>query len=103
MNPTDRRTFLGTAAALAASGIGPLEAAAPSETVNVAVLGCGRGANLAHAFARIADSQVVAMEQSLSRSLGTKVRIKAVGVRGRIEIDFYSDAELSRLTQRLSS
>ena len=47
MYPTDRRTFLGSAAALAATGLGTLEAAAPSETVNVAVLGCGRGASLA--------------------------------------------------------
>ncbi len=76
MNPTDRRTFLGTAAALAASGIGPLEAAAPSETVNVAVLGCGRGANLAHAFARIADSQVVAIcdvDESRGQALCSQV------------------------------
>jgi len=61
MYPTDRRTFLGSAAALAATGLGTLEAAAPSETVNVAVLGCGRGASLARAFARIKDSQLVAV------------------------------------------
>ncbi|MFP6626997.1 MAG: ParB/RepB/Spo0J family partition protein [Deltaproteobacteria bacterium] len=73
--------------------------------VKAAMNGGGNGNNGKGSDSRatVRDSQVVAMEQSLSRSLGTKVRIKAVGVRGRIEIDFYSEAELSRLTQRLSS
>jgi len=61
MNHPDRRSFLGSAAALAATGLGTLEAAAPSETVNVAVLGCGRGAHLARAFAQIKQSQLVAV------------------------------------------
>ena len=61
MSQTDRRTFLGSAAALAATGLGTLEAAAPSETVNMAVLGCGRGSSLARYFSQVKDSQVVAI------------------------------------------
>jgi ParB family chromosome partitioning protein len=37
----------------------------------------------------------------LSRHLGTKVRIIRRGKRGRLEIEFYSDADLEQLIGRL--
>jgi len=54
-----------------------------------------------------ADPAVGAVEQTLSRALSTKVRIRVLstkgkdGRRGRIEIDYYGDAELDRLLERL--
>ncbi len=44
-----------------------------------------------------------ALEQSLTRTWGTKVRIRRSGKRGRIEIEFYSDEELNRLVERLGA
>ncbi|MBI5505485.1 MAG: ParB/RepB/Spo0J family partition protein [Deltaproteobacteria bacterium] len=38
-----------------------------------------------------------AIEQSLSRALGTKVRVRGSETRGRIEVEFYSKEELTRL------
>ena len=61
MSGFDRRSFLGGSVAAAATGLGVSKAAAPSEIVNVAVLGCGRGSSLARFFARIKESQVVAI------------------------------------------
>lgn len=43
------------------------------------------------------DPNVRAAEERLCRALGTRVRIVKRGVRGKIEIDFYSDGELDRL------
>jgi ParB family chromosome partitioning protein len=43
-----------------------------------------------------------AVEQSLGRALGTKVRLKGGAARGRIEIEFYSQDELDRLIERLA-
>jgi ParB family chromosome partitioning protein len=49
------------------------------------------------------DPNVAAAQESLQRSLGTKVRIAmSRGKSGRIEIHFYSDAELDRLYQILA-
>jgi ParB family chromosome partitioning protein len=42
-----------------------------------------------------------ALTDDLMRSLGTKVRITRSAKGGRIEIEFYSDAELTRLIDRL--
>jgi predicted dehydrogenase len=56
-NSLSRRDFLSSAAALAASAT-VAKAASPNETVQVAVLGCGRGASLAHNFAQLPDSRV---------------------------------------------
>lgn len=42
-----------------------------------------------------------AVTEDLMRTLGTKVRISRGARGGRIEIDFYSDAELTRLIDRL--
>ncbi|MBQ17374.1 MAG: dehydrogenase [Planctomycetaceae bacterium] len=61
MSDLDRRSFLEGSVAAAATGLGVAAAAAPSETVNVAVLGCGRGSGLARFFARLKESQVVAI------------------------------------------
>ncbi len=54
---------------------------------------------------RSADPAIEAVEQTLSRALSTKVRIRVLaakgkaGRRGRIEIDYYSDGELDRLLE----
>ncbi len=47
------------------------------------------------------DPNVKAAEESLSRALATRVRIVRRGVRGRVEIEFYSDAELDRVYNML--
>jgi ParB family chromosome partitioning protein len=44
-----------------------------------------------------------AVEKSLERLLGTKVRIRGKGKAGRIEIDYYSHEELDRLLERLGA
>lgn len=54
-------------------------------------------------IARAADSACTAVERSLEQLLATKVRIKAKGKGGRIEIDYYSDEELNRLLERFGS
>jgi len=65
MTHVSRREFLGTAAAAAAYATSTSTLAAanrsPNEKVGVAVLGCGRGANLASWFARLPESQIVAI------------------------------------------
>jgi ParB family transcriptional regulator, chromosome partitioning protein len=43
------------------------------------------------------------MEASLSRLLGTKVRLKGGPTKGRIQIEYYSQEELTRLIELLSS
>jgi ParB family chromosome partitioning protein len=43
------------------------------------------------------------LEASLSRAFGTKVRIRGGGRKGRIEIEYYSQEELTRLIDLLSS
>ncbi len=43
------------------------------------------------------------LEVKLSRTLGTKVRIRGGGRKGRIEIEYYSSEELTRLIDLLSS
>ena len=44
-----------------------------------------------------------ALEERLTKSLGTKVRLRGSGSRGRIEIEFYSGDELARLLERLET
>ena len=53
------------------------------------------------AAAAAQDPNVKAAEESLSRALATRVRIVRRGVRGRVEIEFYSDAELDRVYNAL--
>jgi ParB family chromosome partitioning protein len=48
-------------------------------------------------------SPLTELERSLMRALATKVRIRGSGKRGSIHIEFYSDAELDRLAQRLAT
>lgn len=48
------------------------------------------------------DSYLRSMEESLKRSLGTKVLIRKRGKRGRIVIHFFSDDELGRLYDLLT-
>jgi ParB family chromosome partitioning protein len=50
-----------------------------------------------------ADPNVAAAEDRLRQALGTKVRIRKRGERGRIEIEFYSDGELDRLFSVLTA
>ena len=47
------------------------------------------------------DVHLHALAEELTRGLGTRVRIERRGERGSIEIEFYSDAELDRLTESL--
>lgn len=72
----ERRTFVsGVAGALGVAGWNTIQAA-PSETVNVAVLGCGRGSSLAYWFSRLEDSQVVAIcdpDQNRAGALAEKI------------------------------
>jgi ParB family chromosome partitioning protein len=50
---------------------------------------------------RTSSAELRAVEDGLTRTLGTKVRIKGSTQRGRIELDYYSQAELTRLVDRL--
>lgn len=50
---------------------------------------------------RNGDPGIVTLENALSRTLGTRVRIRTQGERGRVEIQFFSKAELEGLLSRL--
>lgn len=47
------------------------------------------------------DPNIASLEEKLIKSLGTKVRVKHKGKRGRIEIEYYSLEELDRLLEVL--
>ncbi len=47
------------------------------------------------------DPDVRRLEEDLQRALGTKVRIRTMGKRGKIEIEFYSPDEFEQLLARL--
>ncbi len=47
------------------------------------------------------DPNILALEDKLKQSLGTKVQIRHKGKKGRIEIEYYSLDELDRLLERL--
>ena len=47
------------------------------------------------------DVHVVHLEERLRRSLQTKVRIVGRRTRGRVELSYFGEAELERLTERL--
>jgi ParB family chromosome partitioning protein len=53
--------------------------------------------------ARAAKSAPGPLDGKLSRALGTKVRVRGGGRKGRIEIDYYSQEELTRLIDLLTS
>lgn len=91
MADLNRRRFLGTT--LAAAGTMAYEnsiRAAVNDTVNVAVLGAGRGANLATRFASLPDSQVVAIcEVDENRGQELAERIQSIaGKRPPVVTDF---------------
>ena len=50
-----------------------------------------------------ADPDVRRLEEELQRSLGTRVRIRTTGRRGRIEISFHSPEEFAAIRDRLLS
>lgn len=58
---THRREFLGAAAGVAAAAVTSASAASVNDTVNVAVLGSGRGRSLAWRFAMLRDCSVAAI------------------------------------------
>lgn len=43
------------------------------------------------------DPQIKFIEQEMTKILGTKVRIKTKGTKGKVEIDFYSHEDLDRI------
>jgi ParB family chromosome partitioning protein len=47
------------------------------------------------------DPQISSLEEKLIRNLGTKVRIRTKGKKGKIEIEYYSLDELERLLDLL--
>lgn len=47
------------------------------------------------------DPHILALEDTLSESLGTKVRIHKKGKKGRIDIEFYSEADLDRILSKI--
>jgi ParB family transcriptional regulator, chromosome partitioning protein len=55
------------------------------------------------AVTRAAKSAPGPLDTKLSRALGTKVRVRGGGRKGRIEIEFYSQEELTRLIDLLTS
>lgn len=60
------------------------------------------GGSRAGSSASARDPEIAALERSLSRSLGTKVRVRSGAKGGKIQIDFYSQEELTRLTDKLA-
>lgn len=50
-----------------------------------------------------ADSPYAQVEEQLRNVLGTKVRVKGQGGRGRVEVEFYSDEDLERIVDLISS
>lgn len=97
MKNLNRREFLATATAIAATSTLVSSADSPNEKVGVAVLGCGRGANLAHWFAKLPESQVVAVcdpDQNRAHGLCEEVR-KIQGKRPEQVVDFRTLLERS--------
>ena len=80
MSRLRRRTFLQSAAATVTVATVGRAASSPNEKVNVAVLGCGRGSNLASWFAQLPDSQVVAIcdvDESRGNALAARIGASA--------------------------
>lgn len=86
----NRREFLGSAAILAGTAALTQGAGSPNEKVGVAVLGCGRGKTLARWFAKLSDSQVVAVcdpDQNRAADLCDHIR-EIQGKRPEQVVDF---------------
>ena len=48
------------------------------------------------------DSNILSLEEELCQTFGTKVKIKYQGKnKGKVEIEFYSDEDLSRIIERV--
>ncbi len=63
----------------------------------------GKTAKRKKPLARKKDANLVAVEDNLKKSLGTKVSVVRRGKRGKIEIEYYSEEELERLIELLES
>ncbi len=91
MPSINRREFLGTAALAAGTvAMGRSAYAAANEKVNVAVLGCGRGASLAKHFAALPDAQVIAIcdvDENRAGPLREEIE-KQTGKRPEYVVDF---------------
>jgi len=61
MDNLNRRQFLGSTAVVAGTAAIGTAGGSANEKVGVAVLGCGRGSTLASWFAKLSESQVVAV------------------------------------------
>ena len=48
------------------------------------------------------DRELAAVEQQMTESLGTKVRINGTEKKGKLELEYYSRGELERLVEILS-
>ncbi|MHC4176884.1 MAG: Gfo/Idh/MocA family protein [Planctomycetota bacterium] len=90
MSNLNRREFLVTAAVAAGATAGGQGAVSANEKVGVAVLGSGRGASLAGWFARLPESQVVAIcEPDRNRGNGLCKQIESIaGRRPPLVADF---------------
>ena len=94
MSGINRRQFLGAAGATALASTFSIGASgeSPNEKVGVAVLGCGRGANLARWFSKAKHSQVVAIcdpDEGRARGLVGRTA-KESGSRPEQIVDFRS-------------
>jgi predicted dehydrogenase len=78
----NRREFLASTAALASAAALDTAMASPNDTVGVAVLGCGRGANLAQWFSQLPDSQVVAV-CDVDENRGAALCEQVASIRGK--------------------
>ena len=78
----NRREFLASTAALASAAALGTAMASPNDTVGVAVLGCGRGANLAQWFSQLPDSQVVAV-CDVDENRGAALCEQVASIRGK--------------------
>jgi len=92
INHINRRAFNTGAVGVIAATQMKTAKAAPSETVTVAVLGCGRGARLADWFSRLPDSQVAVVcdvDQNRAGALCEKIK-NTSGRRPESVVDFRS-------------
>lgn len=86
----NRRKFIATVGVMAGSTAISRAAPSPNEQVHVAVLGCGRGSNLASWFSRLSDSRVVAIcdpDQNRAKALCAKIE-DISGKRPESVVDF---------------
>ncbi len=71
------------------------------ELENLIKGGVGHEGKRKKTLSRQSDPYVAAMEEELQQILGTKVRITPKKKRGTITIEYYSPADLERITQRI--